>query len=170
MRIKDFKSFGKLNEGETKNYMFFQNLKTIKEAVDKMLALDPAEVDSILKNGHDWANDHIATSKDDIEEVCGFLCNAKVQESEGKKETELFNADDVRRQLQRQDASAEEIDDYIKRNLDRYKPGDRYSMDAGAPGIGKFVYKVTKVTHKSIFGIYLEDESTVRDLDPSEVI
>ena len=61
--------------GKPQHYMFFQNLKTIQEAIAKMLALDPEEVDAKLKDGHDWANDHVATSKDDIEEVCGFLCN-----------------------------------------------------------------------------------------------
>lgn len=65
------------NPAEPKNYMFFQNLKTIKSCVDEMLAMDPMEVDSILDNGHDWASDHIATSKDDVEEVCGFLKNRK---------------------------------------------------------------------------------------------
>jgi hypothetical protein len=29
-------------------------------------------VDMILSDGHDWANDHIATSKDDVEEVKNF--------------------------------------------------------------------------------------------------
>jgi hypothetical protein len=66
----------KLDEGkDLDNYMFFQNLKTIQESIAKILALDPMSVDSKLSDGHDWANDHIATSKDDIEEVCGFLCN-----------------------------------------------------------------------------------------------
>jgi hypothetical protein len=57
----------------TDNYMFFQNLKTIKKMVDAMLQMPPAEIDQILKNGHDWASDHIATSKDDVEEVGNFL-------------------------------------------------------------------------------------------------
>jgi hypothetical protein len=61
-----------LNEDKD-NYMFFQNLKTIRDAVDEMLSLDPAMVDIILSDGHDWANDHIATSKDDVEEVFNFL-------------------------------------------------------------------------------------------------
>ena len=60
------------------NYMFFQNLKTIRDAVDEMLALDPSMVDMILSDGHDWANDHIATSKDDVEEVKNFLTSKKV--------------------------------------------------------------------------------------------
>ena len=63
----------------TSNYMFFQNLKTIKDAVDVMLQMDPAMVDQILSNGHDWANDHITTSKDDVEEVYNFLKNYNSQ-------------------------------------------------------------------------------------------
>ncbi len=60
-------------EPEPKHYMFFSNLKAIKRAVDEMLAMDPHEVDAMLADGHDWAADHIATSKDDVEEVFGWL-------------------------------------------------------------------------------------------------
>jgi uncharacterized protein YerC len=62
-----------LVNNKANNYMFFQNLKTIKSAVDAMLQMDPMMVDQILSNGHDWANDHITTSKDDVEEVYNFL-------------------------------------------------------------------------------------------------
>jgi hypothetical protein len=55
--------------------MFFGNLKTIKACIEKMMDLDPMMVDQMLSDGHDWANDHVATSKDDIEEVCNWLCN-----------------------------------------------------------------------------------------------
>lgn len=60
------------------NYMFFQNLKSIKQMVDDLLALDEKMVDGILASGHDWAEDHIATSKDDVEEVHNFLMTKKV--------------------------------------------------------------------------------------------
>ena len=66
-----------MDHSNTDNYMFFQNLKTIKKMVDAMLQMDPNEVDQILSNGHGWAVDHIATSKDDVEEVGGFLMNSK---------------------------------------------------------------------------------------------
>jgi len=42
-----------------------------------MLQLDEKMVDGILASGHDWAADHIATSKDDVEEVYNFLMNKK---------------------------------------------------------------------------------------------
>lgn len=55
------------------NYMFWQNLKTMKGAIDELLSMDESKVDAILSNGHGWALDHIATSADDIEEVYHFI-------------------------------------------------------------------------------------------------
>lgn len=60
---------------ETQNYMFFANLKTIKRLAEEMLEMDQNEVDKILTDGHGWALDHIATSKDDVEEVFNFLAS-----------------------------------------------------------------------------------------------
>ena len=65
------------------NYMFFGNLKTIKKYVDAMLQMDPRQIQDILTNGHDWAADHVATSKDDIQEVGDFLMNTMHHEMPG---------------------------------------------------------------------------------------
>lgn len=89
--IKTFESFDHNSElgnleveheshHEVNHYMFFGNLETIKRYVDAMLEMDPMAVNELLDNGHDWAADHIATSKDDIEEVANFLMN-KMHES-----------------------------------------------------------------------------------------
>ena len=76
-----------MNE-DLNNYMFFQNLETIKQMVDELLELDEKMVDSILASGHDWAEDHITTSKDDIEEVHNFLMAEKVVGPVGMDEAE----------------------------------------------------------------------------------
>ncbi|NCA14164.1 MAG: hypothetical protein EBS89_08545 [Proteobacteria bacterium] len=60
-------------DGDHKHYMFFSNLKVIKEKVDKMLAMDAGKIDAELAKGHDWASDHITSSRDDIEEVYNWL-------------------------------------------------------------------------------------------------
>jgi predicted Zn-ribbon and HTH transcriptional regulator len=60
---------------EAEHYMFFGNLETMHRLIGIMLEMDPQKVDQILKDGHNWAADHIATSKDDIEEVANFLIN-----------------------------------------------------------------------------------------------
>ena len=65
---------GGCNDNDS-NYMFFGNLKIIKKYVDAMLAMDANQVQEILSDGHDWAADHIATSKDDVQEVGDFLMN-----------------------------------------------------------------------------------------------
>jgi hypothetical protein len=60
---------------EAENYMFFGNLETIYRLTGIMLKMDPLKVDRVLKDGHNWAVDHIVSSKDDIEEVANFLIN-----------------------------------------------------------------------------------------------
>jgi hypothetical protein len=68
-------------EKELDSYMFFGNLETIKRSIDALLEMDPMMVDQVLNNGHDWAADHIATSKDDIQEVADFFINKMGQGS-----------------------------------------------------------------------------------------
>ena len=89
MEIERFESFNEntayshiKEHQEQQNYMFFGNLKTIKRLVDEMLEMDEAEVDQILTNGHNWALDHIATSKDDVEEVFNFLAGHSEEREE----------------------------------------------------------------------------------------
>ena len=58
---------------ETKNYMFWQNLKTINDATSELLRMDKSVVDSMVADGHAWVVDHVSTSSDDIEEVYHFF-------------------------------------------------------------------------------------------------
>jgi TATA-binding protein-associated factor Taf7 len=80
--------------GETSNYMFFGNLKTIKRLVDEMLEMDEAKVDAILLDGHNWAVDHIATSKDDIEEVFNFLAGHNIDHEHETHDNDMMSGDD----------------------------------------------------------------------------
>ena len=59
----------------TDNYMFWGNLESIKRMVDEMLEMDRDKVNDLLEDGHEWAIDHICTSKDDVDEVSEFLVN-----------------------------------------------------------------------------------------------
>lgn len=60
------------NFDQPKNYMFFQNLMVLKDLAEQILDMPADSVDSLLSE-HPWAVDHVATSKDDVEEVFGFL-------------------------------------------------------------------------------------------------
>jgi hypothetical protein len=70
----------KILKEEVENYMFFQNLQTIKKHVDMLLSKPQEEMDEILKK-HDWASEHMSTAKDDIEEVCNFFTDGYIRES-----------------------------------------------------------------------------------------
>ena len=61
------------HEGHHQYYMFFKNLSAIKHYIGEIEAMDPDQLDNLLKGGHDWAADHIATSKDDIQEVADWV-------------------------------------------------------------------------------------------------
>lgn len=94
-RLKRFSQF--INEEidhdsqhETENYMFFGNLETIKRLCETLLEMDPIEVDKILKSGHSWAVDHIATSKDDIEEVFNFIKNEVDEPAEDEEDSARY--------------------------------------------------------------------------------
>jgi len=59
-----------------KHYMFFKNLKTLHRLTHKMLEMNKHQIDQMLHE-HDWASDHVATSKDDIEEVFNWIMGSK---------------------------------------------------------------------------------------------
>ena len=71
-------------EIEDGTYMVLQNLTTIKNDVDKILSLKhKTGFGSLITGEHAWAGDHIATSKDDIEEVTRFI-TSNLDSSEGE--------------------------------------------------------------------------------------
>lgn len=64
-----------IHEQENDRYMFFSNLKQIKRQCDLLLDMDENMIEDILSNGHDWAQDHVATAKESIDQVFDFLMN-----------------------------------------------------------------------------------------------
>jgi len=82
--IPEFNKFKEcVNEAHdnVEHYMFFKNIENIKVMIDELLQMNPTQVDMLLNNGHDWAADHITSSKDDIQEVTDFLRSEIKQQS-----------------------------------------------------------------------------------------
>jgi hypothetical protein len=73
--IKHLKSVLKENEEHGGNYMFFSNLQQIKRQCELLLKLDENSVNELLSNGHDWADDHVSSAKENIDQVFDFLMN-----------------------------------------------------------------------------------------------
>ncbi len=76
-----------LIEQKSQNYMFFSNLEQIIHQANLLLELDPQVIENILQNGHDWADDHITVSKENMDQVFDFMMNQiKGKNHEDKKE------------------------------------------------------------------------------------
>jgi hypothetical protein len=60
---------------KSSRYMFFSNLEQMRRQCDLLLDLDQEMVEGILENGHDWAQDHIAEAKNNMDQVFDFLMN-----------------------------------------------------------------------------------------------
>jgi hypothetical protein len=85
-----------IREQEQANYMFFSNLEQIKRQCEMLLEMDPNQLDEIIQNGHDWADDHISEAKTNIDQVFDFFKNEMSKEYieyediyEGRKKTEM---------------------------------------------------------------------------------
>jgi hypothetical protein len=63
------------HEEKSQRYMFFSNLEQMKRQCEILLDMDQDMVESILDNGHDWAQDHISESKNNMDQVFDFLMN-----------------------------------------------------------------------------------------------
>jgi alanyl-tRNA synthetase len=77
--MKKFKDYLKEDENllkdEHSNYMFFKNLKEIKNKIEELLEMNEQLIDKTLNNGHDWANDNISSAAEKITQVLDFMKN-----------------------------------------------------------------------------------------------
>jgi hypothetical protein len=69
--------------------MTFSNLQQMKRQIDMLLELDENVVDKIIQNGHDWADDHISTAKENLDQVFDFMMN------ETRKENQYIDYEDI---------------------------------------------------------------------------
>jgi hypothetical protein len=81
-----------LQEQESERYMFFSNLEQMKRQCEMLLDLDKSQIEGILDNGHDWAQDHISEAKNNMDQVFDFLMN---EINGGEEETMDVELDSV---------------------------------------------------------------------------
>lgn len=85
---------------ENQRYMFFSNLEQIRRQCDLLLDLDREIVESILDNGHDWAQDHIAESKNNLDQVFDFMMNETKKDDSDMIEERKILEQIIRRVIQ----------------------------------------------------------------------
>jgi hypothetical protein len=81
------------HEEDGDRYMFFSNLEQMKRQCEFLLEQDRGMIEEILDNGHDWAQDHIAESKNNMDQVFDFMMNEIKGDGEQHMDNNSF--DDV---------------------------------------------------------------------------
>jgi hypothetical protein len=81
------------HEEGSDRYMFFSNLEQMKRQCELLLKEDRGMIEEILDNGHDWAQDHIAESKNNMDQVFDFMMNHI--EGDGEQHMDNNSFDDV---------------------------------------------------------------------------
>ena len=80
-------------EHENDRYMFFSNLEQIKRQADMLLEMDKDVLHQILENGHDWAQDHVASAKENMDQIFDFFMNEIEGEGEDTEDYMGMNVD-----------------------------------------------------------------------------
>jgi dsDNA-specific endonuclease/ATPase MutS2 len=72
---KVIKKVLKETQERSTRYMFFSNLEQMKRQCEMLLDMDQNQIEQILEEGHDWAQDHISEAKNNMDQVFYFLMN-----------------------------------------------------------------------------------------------
>jgi hypothetical protein len=74
-------------------YMFFSNLEQIKRQADMLLDMDKEVLHQIIENGHDWAQDHVASAKENMDQIFDFFMNEIEGDGEDNQDYMEMNVD-----------------------------------------------------------------------------
>ncbi len=72
---EQYEKLNKILSEQEDRYMFFSNLEQIRDQATELLQYDKTQVEQLLDDGHDWAQDHIASSTESIDQVYDFMKN-----------------------------------------------------------------------------------------------
>jgi len=72
---EQYEKLSKILSEQKDRYMFFSNLEQIRDQATELLQYDKTQVEQLLDDGHDWAQDHIASSTESIDQVYDFMKN-----------------------------------------------------------------------------------------------
>jgi hypothetical protein len=88
---EQYEKLSKILSEQEDRYMFFSNLEQIRDQASELLKYDKNQVEQLLDNGHDWAQDHIASSTESIDQVYDFMKNNLNDQTNMMQEQSTFS-------------------------------------------------------------------------------
>ena len=127
----------KILKEETQRYMFFSNLEQMHRQIGLLLDLDESDIESILDNGHDWAQDHIAEAKNNMDQVFDFLMN-ETKNGDSWKSEEVMEDDNIIDDLAMTEKNPDEALSLYQMNEGRKKAGTKLCARGKSAAKSKF--------------------------------
>jgi hypothetical protein len=145
----------KVIKEQSDRYMFFSNLEQMRRQCDLLLDLERDMVDSILDNGHDWAQDHIAEAKNNLDQVFDFLMNESKKDgmelSMNVNDGEMMEDDNILDDLAMTDKDPDKALALYQMNEGRKKTGTKLCARGYAAAKSKF--KVFPSAYSNGYGV-----------------
>jgi len=144
----------KILKEQSDRYMFFSNLEQMRRQCDILLSKNRDEIDSILDNGHDWAQDHIAEAKNNMDQVFDFLMNETTDEgdlNDQSDEGEMMEDDNILDDLAMTDKDPDKALALYQMNEGRKKAGTKLCARGYAAAKSKF--KVFPSAYSNGYGV-----------------
>jgi hypothetical protein len=113
-----------MSEQDSERYMFFSNLEQIHRQTGLLLELNKNTVESVLDGGHDWAQDHVSTAKESLDQVFDFMMNETKNEDNITVLEQDYSSDTERptsnRERQAKSLFGDKYGAYIPNDVIRY--------------------------------------------------
>jgi len=164
---------GDSEEQNDTRYMFFSNLEQMMRQAKILLKMDENMIEDLLNNGHDWAADHIAEAKNNMDQVFDFIMN----EMNGEGEDDSWSSDEEDEDEDEQEMVYEGmslkkkvfVSKDLKHHLDKNIPLSESEFRYGSKKHIELLKEVKELYNKSLIKLNETDEFIVNEFDPKPV-
>ena len=150
---------------ESTRYMFFSNLVQIRRQAELLMELDEDMINSLLENGHDWAQDHIATAKESIDQVFDFIMN-EVEEGDDEEEYYDFDENDFEKWSTPMEIEPNaDMSDDLKYHIDNKLSLGETVFRYGSESYFNLINEVKSLYDDKLIKLNENDEFIINDFD-----
>lgn len=151
---------------EDTRYMFFSNLEQMMRQARMLLQMDEDMLEDLLNNGHDWAADHIAEAKNNMDQVFDFIMGEMKGEGEddswdGEGKEMVYESMSLKKKTK--------VSKELKHHLDKNIPLCESEFRSGSEKHINLLKEVKELYTKGLINLNETDEFIVNEFDPNPV-
>lgn len=162
---------GGSDESNDTRYMFFSNLEQMMRQARMLLQMDEDMLEDLLNNGHDWAADHIAEAKNNMDQVFDFIMG----EMNGEGEDDSWSGeeeDEEEREMVYEGIKLNQkayISKELKHHLDNKLPLHETEFRFGSEKHIELLKEVKELYNKGVISLNETDEFMINEFDPKPI-